>query len=447
MFRNNHITPAFILVFLVFVFLIGVSFLPSDLSIFGLEIKPVDLFSELKQNDDELNYTFTSLEDSEDVNENIKLNLDDLVNVITEPIEENNNGGGLSKFYTKLRELQKGTNIRIAYFGDSMIEGDLFSKDLRSYLQKKFGGSGIGFVPITDNNAGSWATINIQFSDNFLNYSVIHKKPAGYNYGINGYVYLTDTTNTVDSTGKVKDFWVEYSGKNFVNAKLFFTSYSDTAYITYTINNKTTKQNLGKNLSIGISEIKSINSSKIKINFYGKLALYGVSFENEPGIFVDNYAVRGHSGLNLTRIPKSVLQAFNSYFDYNLIILQYGANVLDESVHSYGWYKEGLVKTIKYLQNAFPDASILVVSAADRSRKDLNGFSTIKNVFSLIDAQESAAKETGAAFWNLFKAMGGVNSMPVWVEGNMASPDYTHFNHSGSSALSKKLTLSLLKNL
>ena len=62
MFRNNHITPAFILVFLVFVFLIGVSFLPSDLSIFGIEIKPVDLFSELKQNDDELNYTFTSLD-------------------------------------------------------------------------------------------------------------------------------------------------------------------------------------------------------------------------------------------------------------------------------------------------------------------------------------------------------------------------------------------------
>ncbi len=446
MFRNNHITPVFVLVTLVFIFLLIISLIPQDFTLLGIQLKPVDLFSDLRENEDDLNYTFSSEIDSGKSNGAVNLNLDDLVNVITEPIEENNEGG-LSKFYSKLREYSKGNNIRIAYFGDSMIEGDLFSKDLRSYMQKKFGGNGIGFVPITDNNAGAWATIDIKFSDNFLNYSVIHKKPKGYNYGINGYVYLTDTSVVYDSTLKKQEYWVEYSGKSFVNAKLFFTSYTDTAYITYTANNVTNKLNLGKNLSVGMTEIHNINSNKIKINFYGRMALYGISFESESGIYVDNYAVRGHSGLNLTRIPKNVLQAFNSYFDYNLIILQYGANVLDESVHGYAWYKEGLIKTIRHLQNAFPDASILVVSAADRSRKDINGFSTIRNVFELIEAQELAAKETGAAFWNLFKAMGGVNSMPVWVAGKMAAPDYTHFNHSGSSALSKKLTLSLLKKL
>ncbi|HPN37948.1 MAG TPA: hypothetical protein PL041_06055, partial [Melioribacteraceae bacterium] len=441
MLSKNNITPIFVLVFLVFLILYVISFIPQNLTILGIAVKPVNLFSDLEVNNDNIDYQFTSENDSLKTNAAENLNLDDLVNVITEPIEDNGKGG-LSKFYDKLRTFSKGNTIRIAYFGDSMIEGDLFSKDLRSYLQKKFGGSGIGFVPITDNNAGSWATINIKFSDNFLNYSVIHKKPKGYNYGINGYVYLTDTSDVGDSLKSKNEYWVEYSGKFFVNAKLFFTSYSDTSYITFTANNITKKIFLGRNLSVGIAEIKDINSKNIKINFYGKMALYGVSFENESGIYVDNYALRGHSGLNLVRIPKNVLQAFNSYFDYNLIILQYGANVLDESIHGYAWYKEGLVKTIKYLQDAFPDASILVVGAADRSRKDINGFQTIKNIYSLINAQEEASKETGVAFWNLFKAMGGVNSMPVWVAGNMAASDYTHFNHSGSSALSKKLTLS-----
>jgi lysophospholipase L1-like esterase len=446
MFRKNHITPVFVLIFFVFIFLYAISLLPDNLNILGLQLKPVDLFSDLKEDQEYLNYTFSSDSISDNTNKTVKLSLDDLVNVITEPIEENH-GEGLKKFYDKLRNYKQGDNIRIAYFGDSMIEGDLFSKDLRDYLQKKFGGSGIGFVPITDNNAGSWATINFNFCDNFLKYSVITKKPNNYNYGINGYVYLTDTSNVIDTIKNKKEYWVEYSGRNFIKAKLFFTSYSDSSYFTYVVNNQTTKVHLGKNLSIGMAEINNINSNKIRFNFYGKLALYGVSFENEAGIFVDNFAVRGHSGLNLTRIPKSVLQAFNSYFDYNLIILQYGANVLDESVHGYEWYKQGLIKAIRHLQSAFPDASILVVSAADRSKKDINGFSTIKNIYNLIEAQELAAKETGASFWNLFKAMGGDNSMPVWVNGKMAAPDYTHFNHSGSSVLSKKLTFSLLKNL
>ncbi len=442
MFINNPIFKVFTLILVTFLFLLLLSFLPKNFKIFGLELKPVDLFSDLKE-PEIFNYQYTS-ETEESNKPKQEINLSDLLNVNTEPVE---NDAALENFYNKLRNFTEGTNIRIAYFGDSMIEGDLFTDNMRNYLQKKFSGTGVGFVPITDNNTNSWGNITIKHSGNYLVYNLINKKPADYNFGINGYVYLTDTSYTFDSTKTNKEFWTEYSGKNFVNAKVYYTSYSDSSYLTYTVNDITKKVFLGKNLAIAQTEITNINSNKIKFNFYGKLALYGVSFENSNGIYVDNYAVRGHNGLNLNKIPKNVLQAFNSYLNYDLIILQFGANVLDESIQGYGWYQKGLVNTIKHLKSAFPSSSILVVSAADRSKKDINGFSTIQNVISLVEAQEKASKETNVAFWNMFKAMGGLNSMPAWVSGNLAASDYTHFNHAGANALSKKLTLSLLKNL
>ena len=58
----------------------------------------------------------------------------------------------LTRFYDallRLREEPDQTKVRIAYFGDSMIEGDLVTQTLRHQMQEIFGGQGVGFVPTT----------------------------------------------------------------------------------------------------------------------------------------------------------------------------------------------------------------------------------------------------------------------------------------------------------
>ena len=42
--------------------------------------------------------------------------------------------------------LMSGRMVRIAVVGDSYIEGDIFTQDLREKLQSRFGGSGVGYV-------------------------------------------------------------------------------------------------------------------------------------------------------------------------------------------------------------------------------------------------------------------------------------------------------------
>src|SRR5437868_5568993 len=75
----------------------------------------------------------------------------------------------LSDFFAHLLELKKKKRkkIRIGYFGDSMIEGDLLTMDLRAMLQDNFGGSGVGFVPVTSIVAGFRTTITHSFSSNW----------------------------------------------------------------------------------------------------------------------------------------------------------------------------------------------------------------------------------------------------------------------------------------
>ena len=58
--------------------------------------------------------------------------------------------GGLDHFYSQLNLLAQkqavGRPVRIAYFGDSYIEGDILLADLREDLQKQYGGYGVGWI-------------------------------------------------------------------------------------------------------------------------------------------------------------------------------------------------------------------------------------------------------------------------------------------------------------
>ena len=73
----------------------------------------------------------------------------------------------LMAFYEKLLQLEtkEEGKVRIAYFGDSMTDGDLIVSDLRSKFQDRFGGEGVGFVTIVSESATARATIKHEFSN------------------------------------------------------------------------------------------------------------------------------------------------------------------------------------------------------------------------------------------------------------------------------------------
>ena len=118
----------------------------------------------------------------------------------------------LVAFYEKLLQLETTHqgNVRIAYFGDSMTDGDMIVKDFRSSLQQQFGGEGVGFVNITSESAGSRSTLTHQFSSNWKTLSYLNVKNPSSPFGINGHVFFVkhDTVNPV---------WVKYKAGNLKN--------------------------------------------------------------------------------------------------------------------------------------------------------------------------------------------------------------------------------------
>jgi hypothetical protein len=56
--------------------------------------------------------------------------------------------------------------------------------------------------------------------------------------------------------------------------------------------------------------------------------------EDTTGVVVDNYSLRGNSGLILEQMDPSRCEALNVIRKYDLIVLQYGLNVVSDEVAS-----------------------------------------------------------------------------------------------------------------
>ena len=182
------------------------------------------------------------------------------------------------------------------------------------------------------------------------------------------------------------------------------------------------------------------SSQKLKLDFKnaGNVPIFGVDFSGKTGVYVDNFSNRGNSGLPITSIKPAVLSSFNKDLQYDLIVLQYGTNVLEKKKKNFTWYENKMKKVLAHLQEAMPNVPILIISIADKSTKYDSKMQTDSAVIPLMRAQLNYAKQSNATFVNLFQLMGGEGSMIKWAdeEPKKANKDYTHFNFRGAKVVS-----------
>ena len=73
-----------------------------------------------------------------------------------------------------------------------------------------------------------------------------------------------------------------------------------------------------------------------------------IALEDNTGVVVDNFSLRGNSGMTLCELDESSCMAFRNVRPYDLIVLQYGLNVVTEKTKEYGWYRKRMVDAIRY---------------------------------------------------------------------------------------------------
>ena len=327
-----------------------------------------------------------------------------------------------------LRKSKKG-KIRIAYLGDSMIEGDLVSQTLRKYLQANFGGSGVGFVPITSAVAGFRMSVKHTFSYNWRESNFKNKISAlplylsGKTFFANGYCKMDAEDRT-------------YTYRSVPIKKYLLCGYKpNTGQIAINSVFSAIKPNQIFNRLLVDSSFKS--TIKLEVSD-AALPLYGVSFESNDGVIVDNFSFRGLGGFEFINIDSSFLKHIATTQPYDLIIMQYGVNVLNHpNNNNFAWYYKAMLAAVTKLKMCFPATDFLLVSAADKSFKYSNGTHTAIGMDSLIATQERIAFNGGMAFFNTYNSMGGYNSMVNWATGTpqLAAKDFTHLNAKGAEIL------------
>ena len=346
----------------------------------------------------------------------------------------------LLTFYKKLQLLETDStqHVQIAYYGDSMNDGDLIVQDLRKLFQEKYGGKGVGFVNIYSKSARTRGSVIHNFSNNWK-YSSFLKRINTASLGVSGYTAFVDSTSN--------ESWVSYIASNspskskLYNPTLFYGKVtSDSAKVFIANKDELTEYKLKGKQLLNIKRLSKYSVNHLKLIFKtDKTPLYGLNFATKHGIHIDNFSTRGNSGLGMTRLHENLMRQFQKKMKYDLVVLQFGTNVVSVKSKSFSWYKKGMKRAVNHLKNVFEGTDVLVFSVADKSRKYDTEMKTDSTIYALIKAQYYIAKETNSGFLNLYKLMGGQNSMAAWVEGSprYANSDYTHFNARGSRRIAK----------
>lgn len=355
--------------------------------------------------------------------------------------------GGMEAFYEALnRGKSLGRPVRIAYFGDSFIEADILTGDLRAMLQERFGGCGVGYVPVTSNVFGFRPTVRHSFSG-WDSHSITDS--IGFDRSlqdISNHYFIARPGASVTLAGQRK-----YASRlDTCRVSSFYYRSADSLLLTAVVNGKEEKRFrlAGDSLLQEVRVHGNIGSVTWKVERVDSTAtFYAATMDSDEGVVLDNFSTRGSSGQQLANIPFDMLKSYDRLRTYDLIVLQYGLNVAFETGVNYTYYKNAMVPVVERMKKAFPHASILIVGVGDREYKDENGeLRTMPGVKNLIRYQQALAAETHVAFWNLFEAMGGEGSMVEMVESKpaMANYDYTHINFRGGKHLASLLFETLM---
>lgn len=337
-------------------------------------------------------------------------------------------GDGLKKVQNALAS----GNARIAVMGDSYIEGDILTQDIRSQLQAKYGGRGVGFVP--GHSVASGFRRTIKQKDEGLTVFGMQKAPSS------PYFNLTGEYFTADAPAKVS----YKSGKKWDVSRLLYVAPNEG---TITFRTDTAEYVVEITPSDQLQQYRlpeHTGTFEMEIDCPG-LVYIGSWLEGKGGIGVDCMSVRGNSGVNNRRLNQEFASQMRQYVDYDLIILEYGINALTSEQTQYGYFGKILQQMAERVRKCYPNAQILIMGIGDRGQKFQGEVHSMLTAPAMVKAQREAAKAAGCLFFDTREAMGGQDAIINWKNKGLANSDYIHINSAGGKKIATELVNALTR--
>lgn len=419
--KSNSVKQSFFLTASIFTLCSLFYFVP-EFSLFGVKIKKINLVSDIEIDPIE--------KETKKIIPIVKEFVDTCPSDFTCFEDYSKNKDALSKVFESLKAIHENkSKVRMAFFGDSYIEGDILTAEVRKKLQNRFGGGGVGYVPITSEVAGFRQTIIHKFT-NFNSYNIINQSRTKIPFAAGGYCFYPLPGNILYYAGVKKSSRL----KRFNNIRVFYET-NKMLPVNFSANNQKSYFQTVPSNKMEAHTMRNIKTNSISFNFpaTNELKLFGISIEDSSGIVLDNFGMKSNSGINLNNITEKKHREFDSLQDYKLVVLQYGLNAVGPTTTNLNWYINSMTRVVKKIKKYYPKASILLLSVSDRATRVNGKIQTMPTIPIMIEAQRKIAKNAGVAFWDLYSAIGGKNTIVNYVNSTpaLANKDFTHLTFKG----------------
>ena len=346
-----------------------------------------------------------------------------------------------TRFDAFISKLANGEDVRIAFMGDSFVEGDIVTCDLREELQSRFGGRGAGFIPADIPFATVRKSIK-RTSANWKTYSVMKPKEAPEALRERLFVsgYLAE--GRAGATTRWQATTSHASLDSCTQARILLIS-RDTSRVEVVLGDTLRNEFMiaGDERVREIYVEGPVDDIRLRV-VEGSVMCYGTTMEGNGGVTVDNFSVRSNNGHAIFGTSATVNRQVDELLGYDLVVLQYGLNIMQKGQRVYAKYRDQVRDMIAYAERCFPNAAIVVVGVSDRwvKNSETNVYEPIGSVDALTSYQRAAADSCKVVFWNTSRVMKGFGGMPTFVSNGWAAKDYTHINYAGGKRIANALT-------
>ncbi len=355
--------------------------------------------------------------------------------------------------------------LRIMHYGDSQLEGDRITSYVRNKLQVQFGGHGPGLVSVAD--IVSNFSVQRDISSNWKRFSVMGRRDSSLHHARFGaissfsrFTPILPDSIAPDSTVHAATITLRPLARSYARARswtvcrLYYGWHRAPLTLSLHRNGelfRTETVEAGDHLHITEWRFPG-TSEEVTITLSGMDSpdVFAVSLEGQSGVAMDNIAARGGAGYEFRKMDQGLLKSMYNDLDVKLLILQYGGNVLPnikstEDAVQYGSYFGAQIARFRKM---IPGVCVIVIGPSDMSIKEGDRYVTRPFLEDVRDAMKENALAQGAAFWDMYDAMGGRGSMSSWVEADppLAATDYTHFSPAGSKKIGELFYTALIND-
>lgn len=362
-----------------------------------------------------------------------------------QPIEDPHGSlGYVARALAKLEKEKRGV-VRVLHYGDSQIDLDHVSGQMRKRWQKRYGDGGHGFAP----PARPWRWfyqpgIQLRHKGTIHRYLLSKSRGDGrLGLGLqaveprDGPASLYINTSHGAPASRIRLAYLERPGGGHLELRVD----GERVALRSTSGPRARSRFIEKRVADG--------PHRIKVRMRGRVRVFGVTLERAgPGVTWENLPMVSLRFQRMAAVRADHWKEQLAHRAPKLVVFQFGTNDTISYGGSIAAYGRRVAKVLRWLHEALPHSSCLVIGPLERMERGRGGKLETPRSVALVSArQRQVALANVCAFWDPIAAIGGPGSLKRWLHRRMLRKDRVHLNLKGSRALASLLDRALQQSL